>query len=574
MVKYLLHLWTALTILSCGGAPYMAGGRMDRDARGSGDHDMLEQTIDDPAAAQDDFNDLERLAENPVDPRGASLDALLLIPGFPEKLARSVVAVAGGKGSGGNWVALLTPQEREDLYRYRDYLVLPSPHPLHASCRVTADDVSEKGGGRREEHIVSTMGGWKALWRERRTVTGGGTAYYLSGSVFDGAMRFHGGTFVPDFGLGLVFGGAHRSYVFSGAYPFHNPRGIAGSTSFYSTTVLGLAAEIRYGKVRGVFFGGRPREYRSDRFEVAEEIVRGGRLEVQGGDATMGLSCSTGVSGGKGCICAADGRWESNRSILGFELAFAGKGEPALLSAFSYRAGGARTALFLYAVPPGVSGMFTGVNGKTADASTGVYGATVVAEREILPKLHARAAIDRCSRREGFDEKEDRDLRAECEKRWSRIVGKVAWATKADDCLDAVPYPGPQNDRHRISHSLGLVSDIRLARRTSLKLTLRRMWVKDGGGFLACPFMRVGLFSGRLDASALFACYRNLAGGAVCYFYEPSLEGSYPWRSASNDIERGSFIIGCNIKRLRVSTHVALEVGKPPECSLQAAWDF
>jgi hypothetical protein len=574
MVRDIVLLWIVLSISSCGGGRYLAGGQADRNAPAGEEHEMFQQAIEDPASAQGNFNNLERIVENPVDPRGASLDALLSIPDFPEDLARKIAA-AGEKHSGANWVALLTPQEREYLYHYRDYLVLPSPLPLRMSFRLTGSDILVGGGVRKEKYVSSSIEGWKALWREVTSGAGSGAAYYLSGSAFDGALRLHGGSFGPDFALGLVFGGAHQSYVFSSAYPFHNPRGIVGSTSFYSPTVFGGAAEVQYRGVRGAFFGGRAREYRSDRFEVGGKRVCGARFEVQRGGARMGLSCSTGSSGGEGCVCAVDGRWESDRSTLGFEFASAGSGNPALLSAFSCKAGrGARVALFLYAVPPGVSGMFAGINGLTPDASTGVYGATAVAEREVLQRLRVRFAIDRCSRREGFDEKEDRDLRAECEKKWRKVLVKIAWNSKVDDRRDAVPYPGSETDRYGISHSLGLVSDIRLASCTSFKVTLRRIQGEDGGGFLACPLIRVSLFSGHLDASAFIAYYRTLADGAVCYFYEPSLKGCYPWRSASSDTERSSFLFTCKINRLRVSTHAALEVGKPPEGSLQAAWDF
>ena len=93
----------------------------------------------------------------------------------------------------------------------------------------------------------------------------------------------------------------------------------------------------------------------------------------------------------------------------------------------------------------------------------------------------------------------------------------------------------------------------------------------DGAGYLVQPAARASLFGGRLKVSASLAHYRALKGKAVCYFYEPSLKGSYPWRVASRDTERSVLLIALIIKELDVSFRAALDAERPPEISLQGA---
>jgi hypothetical protein len=574
MVRPLLLALAALLAASCGAAGRLSDGPCDPDAPLPVDEEIDQPVAGDPTPARECFDGLERIAENPIDPCGADLETLLSVPGLPEELARSVVAAAGKKRSAGTWIDRLTPRQREDLYRYRDYLVLPSRHPLRMSVRLTQNGVSAPGGTRKELYVGSSVGGWKALWRRKFSESGGGTAGCASGSAFGGAVRFHGGTFVPDFALGLVYGGSYQSYIFSASYPFHGSRRIAGSTSFASPAVLGGAAELQYRNVRGAFFTGRSRAYRTDHFESAEEPIFGARLEVQGNGGAAGLSLASGAAGGGRTVFAIDGRRESERTRLGFELGLAGRGEPALLSAFSYRIRGTHAALFLYSIPAGVSGRFGMVNGRTPGAGAAARGLTAAAERAVAARVRVRAAIERYNRDDGLTERDRQDLRAECERKWRRVTLKLTWISTADEHRGVIPYPGPPADDCETSSALGLVSDIGITGGVSARITLRKVEEEHGAGYLVSPLARASLLSGRLKVSASLARYRAIEGRAICYFYEPSLKGSYPWRVASDDREWYAFLIIYTINKLSVSCHAALEEGKPPEISLQAVSAF
>ncbi|MGD1048565.1 MAG: hypothetical protein ABR899_07435 [Candidatus Krumholzibacteriaceae bacterium] len=570
-MRNLFLVWAVLSIASCGVPGRVSRGSDGPVPGGFGENGALEETIEDPDLAREDFDVRERLADNPIDPSRAGIETLASIPGFPEELARSIVAAARERRVEGGWLARLTPEEREELYLYRDYLVLPAPHPFHMSCRLTENRFSTGGEGVKDGYVSVNAGGWKALWRGKVSETGGGSACYLSGSLFADALRLHGGTFVPDYALGLVFGGSSQVSVLSSAYPFHSPRGIAGSTSFYSPAVLGAGAELRFRRFRGAAFAGRPRVYRSDHFEEDGGGVFGGRVELQEGNAVFGASGSSDASGSGRSICAIDARLAADRTKLGFELGSRGAGEPAILSGFSCGLGRSHAGLFLYSVPAGLRGTFGEIDGRTPGASNSAHGVTAAIEGEIVPRLKARAAIDRYSRADGLDERERRSVRVECERKWKRFMLRLTWVSTDDGHRDVVPYPGSLTGERSESSSLGVVSGIRIARQASLGFTLREVRDGDGLGYLVQPTARTSLFGERLKASVSLARYRAVKGAAVCYFYEPSLKGSYPWRVASRDTERAVFLIVLIINRLDVSFHAALDRERPPEISLQGA---
>ena len=572
MVRNLAFIPAVCVLASCGNAHYLSGGADALPPFETGG-DVVVQKVGDAALMELEFDGVERLKENPVDPAGASIETLLSIPGFPEELAGRIVAEAGERRFARRWIERLTPPERSELYRYRDYLLLPEEHPVRLSCRLTKDGISAQSGGREEGYLSCSAGGWKALWRSRRVAEGNGSAYYLSGSAISGALRFHGGTFAPDFALGLVFGGSYQSYVFSSTYPFHNPRWIAGSSSFYAPAVYGAAGEFWRRNVRGAFVAGRSRTYHSDHFELDGELLYGGRLALRLGGGEFGVSSFAGACPSGAAAYSIDGRWRSGALDLGFELASRGRGEPGVVSALSYRVADTRCALSLHAIPSGMAGRFCAVSGGTLDGKPSHGGAAIVVEREIAARVRVRGAIDRSVRTDGLDGRARHTARAECEKKWRNALVKLSWSWSKDAREDIIPYPGAGSQALDRMTSIGLLSDFRIAGGTNLRITIRGLGKNASTAFLLAPVLSMSLLSGHLRPAASLALYRTFRGKPVYYFYEPTLKGNYPWRVVSGDKERCVFLISYIINGLSVSSKIALEMKRVPEFSFQAAFD-
>ena len=514
MVKLLFRLWVALSIVSCGAARRPADGLEIPDPRGGADDEMAQRHSEEPDCARKEFE------------------------------------IAEG----------------------RDRLDPDIGRPVRMTCRFTKGMISLPGRERSDEYLKVGAERWNALCRGRRTDdAGGAVSYYLSGSAFSGAVRLHGGSFVPDFALGLVFGGSGGSSLSSSAFPFRNPRRIAGTTSFFLQALHGAAAEIRHRKLYAAFFSGWPMTYGPNGPETGERRVSGARIEARRDRAEIGFSGSTGGSESGRYVCAIDGRWRSDRLNAGLEIGFDGSGEPSLLSGFSYRVPGTRAALFLYAVSPGVAGFFGSVNGRAPGRSSSLGGAAAVAEREVVRRVRARASIDRYERADGLDETIRQTTRFEVERGGKRIHLRLTWIDAREERRDLVPYPPAGEIGVERSHSLGLLSECRIDRKTSIGVTLKRIDEADGLGWLVAPVLRANLLSSRFRVTASLAAYRTAFGHPVCYYYEPSLGGMYPMRVASHDTERGALLIGIYIKRLELLIHAALERDGVPEISLQAS---
>ena len=570
MVNTIVLLCMSITFASPSGAACLPCGMSEAERPA----DKARSWTEDRELTKDEFESFERLKENAIDPREANLDALLSIPDFPERLAKRVIEATRGVHSGGAWIDRLTPPEIEELYRYREYLVLPEKRVIRVKGSITEDRIASDAGDRREGRISLSASGVKALWRGKYSEEAFSSACYLSAKALSGAVRIHAGSFAPDFAMGLLFDGSSPSYFFSGNYPFHASRSIAGSTSFYGPTVFGGAVDLWYRRARGTFVLGRSRTFHSTHFELGAQRLLGGRLAIRLRDGEIGMSGFQGASAPGEMIYEIDGAWSCDALRIGFELDFTGDEAPGCVWGLSYRVGRTHAGFLLHSVPPKMAGIFGSVNGRALGAEYQHAGATMVIERELLPHFHTRAAIDRYYRTVGFEDESKNVVKVECERKWRRVSLRLSWSSSIGERGKIIPYPPPREPTVDKTGSLGLSSTFRIGRDAVLKLSFRGPIEDEVSGLLFSPALSLRFFSGRFEASASGMLYRVFEGRPVCYYYEPSLAGTYPWHAVSSDGERVSFLIGCNSNKLAILYKITLERGKPSEGSLEAAFDF
>ena len=571
MVRALVCLGAALSIVSCGASTHPGDGPA---ASGSGlgaDEGTVRRESDEPERARDDFERAERLAENPIDPARAGVEELLAVPGLSEELARRIAAAAGER-DGSN--ERLTPDEIRELRRCREYLAPAGGSPVRAICRLTERSIARTGEESSDGYLALTGERWRILGRAKRAAGAGDAAScYMSGNLFSGALRLHGGAFVPDYALGLVFGGSGGSSLSSGAFPFRGPGRIAGTTSFFRRTVRGVGAEIRFRNVSAAAFEGMPLTYGAAGPQRGGDAVSGVRIEAELKGAGIGLSRSTGASESAKGNWAIDARWRSERLNAGFEVGFGGSREPAMLWGLSYRVPKTRAGLLLYLVPAGAAGAFGSVLGRDPGEASSIGGAAAAFERELARRIRARASIDRYERSDGSKARLRETVRIECERGGGSHL-KIGWIRAAEERRDLVPFPPEGEIEREISRSLYLQLEQRVFRNASAGFTLKRIDGTDGLGWLAAPVLRAALLSSRLRATAALASYRAVRGNPASCYYEPSLRGSYPMRIVSRNAEAGTILISCNISKLELLLHVSLEKDRRPEISAQASVDL
>lgn len=570
VVRTAILAWVAAATVSCG------HGRLISRAPSAGDRALIDtvstagRSMEALDLTREDFEGIERLTESPADAGDAGLEDLLAIPGFPEALARRVVEAKDGRRGGTAWVERLTPPERAALYRFRDYLFLPARSATRLEARVTADGPSEAPARKTDCLVALSHDGGEARWRGRVAGEKGASAFYLARGAFSDAVRIHAGSFVPDFGMGLLSGGSLSSYLFGGAYPFHGSRRIAGNTSFYGPSILGGAAELWYGRGRGVLYAGRLREYESGRFDLADRDSWGGRFELKLRRLEIGVSSVSG-SAAAGGLHAVDAKWRNDAACLGLELGAGGGGQPALLWGGSCRADGARAAFLFHSIPRGSAAEFTGVNGRSLAAASSHHGATAVAECRLLSRVAVRASFETYFRGDGFEERRREEVRLEAERTWRRLSLKLVWTGSFSAREKAVPYPGSATPSGDESASVGLHASLRFADGVIAKAVFRKLGDGGSSGFLFAPALDMRLLAGRLAMDVSGAMYRVFDGRPVCYFYEPSLKGIYPWRVASPGHDRTAIGITLNCNNLHFSLKAAWEVGSPVDATLQVA---
>jgi hypothetical protein len=569
MVRWIVLVPLALSLCSCGGARSLPEAPWGIAPFDEGAAEGLAGATEDPEAAKDDFEAIERLRENPVDPSRASLETLLSIPGLPPALAARVAAETS-RGAPGRWIDRLTPPERAALRRFGDLLVLPDERPRRVTARATAAGIASGRPGDEEGYASASSPRWKALWRTRRAGPAGGTAWYAAGECLSGAMRVHAGNLVPDFGMGLVCGLSRPSPLSSGPRPLYAPRGVVGSTSFSSVVVRGGAAELWRGPARALVFGGRPAAFDGARFERAGPDVRGARLGLRLGGAEVGLACASGLSAPGTMLRSIDGLWRGGAMDLGVEAAFPAGGEPAYLAAVSFRSPRTKGTLSIHSVPPGIGGKLAAPGGRSIGPSSSESALSASAEQALAERLRVRGSLDRYERATGFDIRRRRTTKVELERVWRRVSGKLSWSSAAEGRERVAPYPGAASPSLERTASLGAASTLRISKGARVRLTLRHVRGPLESGLLVSPGMTLSLFGGRVQSATSIAVYRAFRGTPTCWFYEPALQGEFPLAVASSDRSRCASVITIGVSTLRVSAKVELDERRPPDLSLQA----
>jgi hypothetical protein len=538
----LAFLLPALAAASCGSAGSAARGLGTRSSPDGAVAETAPEAAGEPERPFDEREIAEYLRENPDDPSRAALELLLPAPVSAEE------------------------PERNGDYRRRD-----DRRSAGAVCRITQATISRSGAENSDGYIAAGAGGWKALFRARRTESGArAVSWYLAGEALAGGVRLHAGALAPDFALGLVFGGSGGASLSSGAFPFQTPRMIAGTTSFSARPLQGGAAEIRGRYAYAAAFCGRQVTYGPGGPGPAGTAA-GARIEARRGRAGAGLSVSGGSPERGPRVLGIDGRWSSDGMNAGFEAAWRDDREPALLSAFSCRTSKTRAGLLLYFVPPGAGGAFGSVIGRSPGMISSIGGGAAVIERAIRRGIRVSASLDRYERADASHMAARRTARVECERRGRAGFLRLVWTGATEERLNGIPYPSASEIRSSGSRAFTVQGEWRIAACARVGAALKRIDEEGEVAWLIAPVLRANLLSDRFRMTVSFADYEAPFGNPVCYFYEPSLQGSFPLRVVSRDTRRGSMLIGLYINKLSVIAHVELEAGAAPDFSLQAA---
>jgi hypothetical protein len=563
-MRALILCQAVLVMLGC-----VSGGCGGRHIRGdfpadgeTGDHVIEEYEI------------IEDLRENPIDLRTADVEDLVSIPGFPRELALRVIEERGKRRSAAGWLSSMTPPERESLYGFEDFLVLPERKRLRFSARAKKEGLASQVPGR-NDFYCSLIGDRRRLnvrlrtYREDRTA-----AVYCSSRAMSGHLRLHGGDYQPDFSMGLLLSGHDSSYPFSGGYPLRSSRRIIGRTSFYGETLRGGALEIWADRTSVILFAGKRRLYKSNLFRFEDDIVRGARLEIEAGERSAGATviCDPGATGD--CLAAVDGRIVTRKLRLGAELAWNGSRRCAFAWGFSSGGDRSRIGAVLYSIPYGFGNRFGCVCGNRCRTDSMLKGCSVVLERRLPLRVACRAALENTMSENGFESKRKLTTRGEIERRGARATFKVSWTSRITDRTTYIPFPGSEPPETTESQSLHALLTWRPARGVLIRQSVRCPYSRAHAGYVASPTIRLAAFSGAVRCAVCCSVYRSLRGTPLFYLYEPVLRGGYPWRTLRGDGWRMVIRLESRFRTLRLSSLLSSDGGRGVEAAVQLAVDL
>jgi hypothetical protein len=504
----------------------------------------------------EEFEAIENLAENPIDPKRATLEMFLSIPGFPPDLASRVIRARGENSSGTRWLAMLTPAERETLYRFDRFVMLPERRPTRIRTRVTRVHVGSPQSERLDVFLSVENERWKLRCRDRLTTLDHSVSPYISRMFLSSALNIGVGDFMPDYAMGLLFNGSPYYYPFTAGFPLRGNRWIAPVPSWYGEAIRGCAVEGWIDRFRGMLFAGRPRIYRGGSVEF-DRCVYGGRgcFAVRHGEVGLTFTCVE--HGHSGTTCAVDGRWRTGDMQTAIEVLAVGRGAGAGTGGISFRGDPIGAGLVVYHIPFGLRGRFGAVPGGRIKGDSWQRGIASVVSGSIRAWSNVRASFERFVTGNASARRTKEIVRTEVETRWRWASMKLSYRWRLYRDESGIPYPCDDPitaDETEGMHFLFLGRHGAVSR---LRLSVRLVSEERGEGYLVSSSARIGLFRHRLRCTFAGSLYRSRSGEPVLYMYEPVLEGSFPWVAVRGNGWRGVVLTDVKWGGLTVSCRVS-----------------
>ncbi len=106
---------------------------------------------------------------------------------------------------------------------------------------------------------------------------------FIESQVPSRGLQLYTGDFMPDLALGAIFSGYRFSYPFSSGYPLRRQKSITKHTSFYGSSIRGIA--LRSGTARSTLlvFMGRVGKWNDEKFTLERQYMSGARIEAGSG---------------------------------------------------------------------------------------------------------------------------------------------------------------------------------------------------------------------------------------------------------------------------------------------------
>jgi hypothetical protein len=513
---------------------------------------------------REEYEQLARLEEHPLDPMKARGGDLLMIPGFPKRLAERIVELRAGTGSVSTLIGRLTPPERAALYRFESYLLLPDRRPVRWETRFTVVE-------REEEH--------KRLWDLRtdlrsqryrvlaRSRPDGVYRFYLSGGGCRGYLRLHAGDFTPDLAWGLVSSSYHTSYPFSSGYTIRRCGWIAGTSSFYSPSIRGGAVETWMGGVRLLLFRGKECGYYNGRLFIRADHLSGMRCEADFEEARAGVSICAGPRLPEGRAVSLDFGLERGVVEMQCELVLFGKN--ATEGVCAIEVDGSKNDLGLLFRGNGLSAAsrfgrsFHGLSGPKR-------GLSAVARHRLLGRMELLSAFERWSSWNGRRDDSGDLIRIELRRRGKVSVTKLSYSWRRDSECGLMPSPPHEDAAVGVKSSANLLQSFNLNGSTRLRISVRMPLEKDRG-ILVAPSI---LLDRPVKAALSYAWHRSYSGIPLFYLYEPTVRGFYPWRSLRGDGWRISALCEMSTSLIRFSSSFCVDGSGEREGTVQMSVVF
>jgi len=363
------------------------------------------------------------------------------------------------------------------------------------------------------------------------------------------------GDLLLDTGIGLLSSARRFDYPFSSRYPLASPSGLRGWTGMYGRFLRGEAVRIESGPLRLSAFEGVRARHGGDDIRFEEGRSRGLQAVVAGGEGSVSMAM---IDEGTGRL-GLSARSESNGIALCLETVVAIPGDRTdAAAAAGLRKDFGRTGIgaLFYRIPSGAAGFFSEIPGAGSSPVPDRQGCTLVLSLRGPGRTRVSVSMTGNREDEGGKTRRETDLRLRAEYGGGPRIAlsardRSAWS------LEGSPGPPVGADRLRrrdLRLTIHTGSRPGLSTRTELAMQVSR----EDAGLMAGASAGFATAGGRAVLSSSGAVFRPIAGRPRFSFYEPSVSGSFPWKTVygrgsrlglSAEFRAGPFVVSLSVRR-------------------------
>ena len=368
--------------------------------------------------------------------------------------------------------------------------------------------------------------------RYNRREGAGRFAYFLDMAHRQYGIRMSVGYFIPDIAMGMVFSGYDMTYPFSSGFPLRNYKRLVRRSSFFGSSVRGVALSAMVKRLYTMVFSGSTGKWRADKYVRDDGRLSGLRVETYTGKIRSGLTFS--LDNGSRNV-GADLRMDSGRTNVAIELAGRTMDKISVMAGVRWKNRQGSAGIVFFSIDLDTDLKLGNIPGGREGHVASRRGYSLSATRRLRKSIFVRLAIGQTSYANPDKLDWKNAYRAEVSMLTFGIRVTAGYVVNSTNSLPLMPLPPVGSPSLSTRRSVNILALKEFGSTARIRLSMRCPIEDESAGFILTQSFRTTDRKRRKALELSFTWHRVLRGGPSFYSYQPVLVGEYPWKYFKGD---------------------------------------